>query len=245
MPHPESPHDTILLEEEPDDARRAVAKTYLAYGDTAPQTTLPWREHLAAGDTAYMAAMERQRVHGLDSKAVELYEQASSHLLSAAFLGPDRTIDPREELKIASSLGWQAQATQPGIFYEDYGSRHVDKKTNLQEIAHKTHQHAVVMLLGKASRTAAQTGEVLDIDPSEVAEAAVEAAKEAGTDEHVTVRGIGRVTPETTHRLETEGKEAILRFIGEHAMDPGHGGEFTALMAEKEVTGIHELPLAA
>jgi hypothetical protein len=76
--------------------------------------------------------------------------------------------------------------------------------------------------------------DMVSISPGLVAVMAAEAAEESGAAK--------QVSPEL---LEAEGIASIERFIGERAMSGEHGPMFTALVAGKEDTGIHNLPLAA
>ncbi|HEX5743967.1 MAG TPA: hypothetical protein VFX84_00740 [Candidatus Saccharimonadales bacterium] len=188
----------------------------------------------ADGDRAYEEARERQRAHGLDEETVRLYTKASYDLMAAEVhqLRHTGRADPHIMLRRAASMAWQAEATPYGVFYErPHG--HVDVRSNLQELAMKELNAANDILLGR-NAAKPEAIETTSISPGLVAEVAAEAAGEAGTAEHV--------LPE---QLEAGGVEGIEHFIGEQAMSGEHGPMFTALVADKEDTGIHELPLAA
>jgi hypothetical protein len=253
MPHIESPHEPAAPEEEPDDALRQVLRSLPELDESTHSRELTWQEHQARADEFYDQAVEREKSHGLDAETQALYEQVGRVILYLKWRGPkDKAADPINLMKLGGSLARQAQATEHGIFYDTPGDRHIDKKSNLQEQANKTLSSAFRLIMGGETHTETLASELADVNPVEVvAEAAVEAAKEAGTDEHVTVRGIGRVSEETPQRLEAEGREAVVRFIGQHAMDPEHGAEFIAMTAEhaieeieEQLTGSHELPVA-
>lgn len=188
----------------------------------------------ADGDKAYIDARERQRAHGLDEETVRLYTKASHELLKAEVyqLRHTGTADPHIMLRRAASMAWQAEATPYGVFYERPHS-HVDEKSNLQELAMKELNAANDILMGRSAAKPAII-DTVSISPGLVAEVAAEAAEEAGTAEHV-----------LAEQLEAGGVENIERFIGEQAMSGEHGAMFMALVADKEDTGIHELPLAA
>jgi hypothetical protein len=131
-------------------------------------------------------------------------------------------------------MAWQAEATPYGEFYErPHG--HVSVRSNLQELAMRELNAANDILLGRHADTAGPAQvDTVSISPGLVAEVAAEAAEEAGTAEHV--------LPE---ELEAGGVETIEHFIGEQAMSGENGPRFMALVADREDTGIHELPLAA
>jgi hypothetical protein len=129
-------------------------------------------------------------------------------------------------------MAWQAEATPYGVFYERPNG-HVSVRSNLQELAMRELNAANDILLGRNTASPAPI-DTVSISPGLVAEVAAEAAEEAGTEEHV--------LPEL---LEAGGVESIEHFIGEQAMSGEHGPMFMALVADKEDTGIHELPLAA
>jgi hypothetical protein len=227
------------------------------------QAELTWQEHLAIGDQAYADAVETEETQGLD-RALPLYEQASKHLLSVTTTGPllnegrinaeAKPADPIRLLKIAGSLAKQAQMTPTGELYSAHGSKHIDIKTNKQRIAAETLQRASQLLMGVEVH-ADQSAMIAEFDVDSPAEAvvfgAVEAAKETGTGDFVSGPE-GIINKDTTERLEHEGKEAVAKFIGEHALESGpQGAEFVARTAElvveavEEMTAEHELPLAA
>lgn len=186
----------------------------------------------ADGDEAYDQARERQRTKGLDEETVRLYTKASHDLMAAEIhqIRNNGTADPHIMLRRAAAMAWQAEATPYGVFYERPHS-HVDVRSNLQELAMEELNAANDILFGRSTRPPVDT---VSISPGLVAEVAAEAAEQAGTAEHV--------LPEV---LEAGGVEGIELFIGEQAMSGEHGPMFTALVADKEDTGIHELPLAA
>jgi hypothetical protein len=227
------------------------------------QVELTWQEHLAIGDQAYADAVETEETQGLD-RALPLYEKASKHLLSVVTTGPllnegrinaeAEPSDPIRLLKIAGSLAKQAQMTPAGEFYTTSSSSHIDIKTNKQRIAAETLQRASQLLMGVEVH-ADQSAMIAEFDVDTPAEAivfgAVEAAKETGTVDFVSGPE-GIINKDTPERLENEGKEAVAKFIGEHALESGpQGSEFVARTAElvveafEEMTGVHELPLAA
>lgn len=210
-----------------------------------------WEDYQTDGMEAYDQAHERRLTSGLDEETVDLYKKAAADLLAAdVWFGPaERPANPFNMLTRAACLAWQAEATPPGTFYED-GSHNVDVKANLQELAAKELDRAEGLLLGRGGDAGALAGELTAVTPLEaIAEASVEAAEEAGTGEHVAVRGIGTVDEGTPQLLEAEGPEALRRFTDEHAREPRQGPEFIGLAAEKIVehlsTEEHELPLAA
>jgi hypothetical protein len=197
---------------------------------------LPPEQRRADGDEAYAQAREHQRAHGLDEEAVRLYAKASHDLMAAEIDQRRRTgtADPHIMLRRAAALAWQAEATPYGEFYpRPHG--HVSVRSNLQELAMQELNEANDILLGRKSGAGTPSGaDTVSVSPGLVAEVAAEAAEEAGTAEHV--------LPE---ELEAGGVETIEHFIGEQAMSGENGPRFMALVADKEDTGIHELPLAA
>ncbi len=206
-----------------------------------------WEDYQASGNETYNQAHERRKTHGFDdAETVRLYEKAAADLLTVSWLGPrDRPPNPFNMLTRAACLGWMAEATPYGVFYDNPGGRHIDVKSNLQELAQKEVRAANAILLGNNPATEALAGEITAVNPADIMEAAAEAAEEAGTGEHVVVRGIGKVDGGTPERLKAGGREALARFTIEHAMEAKHGGKFTAIMAEKEATAVHDLSLAA
>lgn len=224
-------------------------------GDTPRQMT--WQEHQAAGDEAWGEALERTRAlrpeaeddedpAPLDEGTIELYERASRHLKAVIFLGPDGPTDPFTLLKLGGSQAALAEATPVGVFYED-GGGHLDVQSNLQESSTKNLQRAAAMLMGeKYQPTQELADKVADVNPSEVmAEAAVEAANEAGTGEHVAATYVARADEVTPEVLEAEGIKGMERYISEHGEAPDSGPEFLLRLSTKAVeqlTGEHELP---
>jgi hypothetical protein len=208
----------------------------LTEAEPMPEPTTPpahdWKDYKALGDGAYEQALERENAHGLDEQTVALYEEASVNLNRVIFWAPkSENLSPHILVRIAGSVAKQAQAARPGIFYDEYGSRSIEVKSNLQDIAGKTLREGLMRLIEEAGKVKES------VDEAEVvAEAAVEAA---------IVTSKEKLDKETPHRLEAEGEEAIIRFIGEHSMDPKHGSEFIASTAAQIETGVHELPLAA
>lgn len=249
----QTPHELSLVEEEPDDVVRAAVTPLLR---EIPRQ-LTWQEHLAKGDLAYAEAVAREEARGLDNITIEKYEEASKELLAVTATGPivnseSEPADPIRLLKIAGSLAKQAQVAS-NEFYSTYGSRHIDVKSNKQKIAAETLQRASRMMMGEESH-ADHTAMIAEFDvesPGEaVVAAAVEAAKETGTAEYVF--GAEAVNEDTSERLELEGEDAVVKFIGTHALEAGPQGlEFVARTAEiaveavGEMTGEHQLPLAA
>jgi hypothetical protein len=216
-----------------------------AMGEQERPVSPTWQELQASGDEAYDQAWKRQQDHGLDEETVALYKKADADLLGVTWWGPANMPPNRDNmLKRAESLGWLAKAMKPAVFYEDHGSHHIDMKSNLQELAQKELQDANAISLSEDSSTAeAPADQMTDIPMAEIiGEAAVEAAEEAGTDEHVVVRGIGKVDDTTLERLEAGGEEALSRFIIEHGMDPENGAMFTAITAHKARRGIRSTP---
>lgn len=192
------------------------------------------QERQMEGNIAYVEARERKRVHGLDDETVGLFAKASHDLMAAEIdqLRRYGTADPSIMLRRAASMAWQAEATPYGVFYERPNG-HVSVRSNLQELAMKELWAANDILFGR-SKPSTSPIDTVSISPGLVAEMAAEAAEESGT--------ARQVSPEL---LEREGIVSIEQFIGEQAMSGEHGPKFTALVADKEDTGIHNLPLVA
>ncbi len=210
------------------------------------QPVKTWRTAQAAGDEAYHLARQHENEHGLDEEAAYMYEEATRELIGVTWRGPEAMLeDPINELRIAYSLAKQAQAIEEGVL----PGHSVDEEAVLQATASKTLRHGLLKLMDQGSREVEVDGELSDINPTEiVAEAAVEAAIEVGTDEHVAIRGINKLDEETPHQLEAKGEEVVVSFVREHSKEPRHGSEFIASTAghvEEEITGIHEVHLAA
>ncbi|HVV25635.1 MAG TPA: hypothetical protein VHC21_01195 [Candidatus Saccharimonadales bacterium] len=222
---------------------------------------LTWQEHLAIGDRAYADAVEIEEDQGLD-KALPYYERASKHLLAVTMTGPllnegkinaePEPADPVRLLKVAGSLAKQAQMTDEHEQYSTVSSQNVNIKANKQRIAAETLQRASQLLMG-TEIAADQSAMIAEFDVETPAEAvvfgAVEAAKETGTTHYVSSPD-ALVDESTPERLENEGKEAVAKFIGEHALESGpQGAEFVARTAElvveavEDMTGEHKLPL--
>ncbi len=218
--------------------------TGITIGHDRPAKT--WKSAQAAGDEAYHLARQHENEHGLDEEAAYMYEEATRELIGVTWRGPEAMLeDPINELRIAYSLAKQAQAIEEGVL----PGHSVDEEAVLQATASKTLRHGLLKLMDQGSREVEVDGELSDINPTEiVAEAAVEAAIEVGTDEHVAIRGISKLDEETPHQLEAEGEEVVVSFVREHSREPRHGSEFIANTAghvEEEITGIHEVHLAA
>ena len=235
--------ESIVADPEPDDAR------------------LTWQEHQAIGDQAYAEAVTREEKYGLDEITVARYKAASKNLLSVTATGPllnggkisseAEPADPIRLMKIAGSLAKQAQAADKDETYDTYGSDHINVKSNKRRIAVETYQRASRLMMGEENyeNYAAMMAEFDGESPTEVvATAVVEAARETGTAEYV--YGPEAVEDDTLERLEAGGEDAVVRFIGEHALESGPQGlEFVARAAEitveavEEITGEHTLPV--
>lgn len=202
-------------------------------------------ERQTDGYEAYAEATKRRgSTHGdelLDEETVRLYKKAADDLLAA---DAGRPRNPFNMLTRTACLGWQAEATPSGEFYEaPHG--HVNVKATLQELAMKELDEANAILLGENPAREALAGEMTDMGPV-VAGALIGAAKEAGTDKKIVLRGLGGMDEGIIQeRLAAQGRDGINRFAGGHAMEAVHGGKFAALAAEKEVTAVHELPAPA
>jgi hypothetical protein len=245
---PETPQDAL----EPADA--LAAQAHMDWGDAPRRPT--WQEYEAEGIAAYTEAVEREEEHGLDEATVARYRAASVNLINAHAEGPidhkRRELekpDPVHLMMIAGSLAKQAQAAEVES-YSTYGSRNIDRRSNLQRISTETMQRASRMMMGNESYAdyAALFAEHDAESPAElVVSAVVGAAKETGTAKHV--HGTEAVDKNISERLKDGGEDAVVNFIGEHAMESSmQGPEFVARTAEivveavEEITGEHKLP---